>query len=84
MPRFRVDLGIFPRLFTIILQQFEYLNTAHLYLIYYVLYVGESGVVYKGYIDTSLGSELVAVKTGKGKQQCSLGLHEHIYVPSNM
>ena len=23
-------------------------------------------MVYKGYIDTSLGSELVAVKTGKG------------------
>ena len=28
--------------------------------------VGESGLVYKGYIDTPLGSELVAVKTGKG------------------
>ena len=44
-------------------------------------------MIYKGYIDTSLGSELVAVKTGKGKQQCSLGLHEHIacvYVLSNM
>ena len=27
---------------------------------------GESGLVYKGYIDTSIGSELVAVKTGKG------------------
>ena len=35
-------------------------------------------MVYKGYIDTSLGSELVAVKTGKGKQQCSLGLNELI------
>ena len=30
------------------------------------LYIGESGLVYKGYIDTALGSELVAVKTGKG------------------
>ena len=43
-------------------------------------------MVYKGYIDTSLGSELVAVKTGKGKEQCSLGLDAcshsmHIYVP---
>ena len=28
--------------------------------------VGESGLVYKGYIDTPLGSELVAIKTGKG------------------
>ena len=53
----------------------------------YFMYVGESGVVYKGYIDTSLGSELVAVKTGKGKEQCSLGLYEHkvwVYVPSNV
>ena len=29
-------------------------------------YLGESGLVYKGYIDTPLGSEIVAVKTGKG------------------
>ena len=28
---------------------------------------GESGLVYKGYLDTALGKELVAVKTGKGK-----------------
>ena len=28
--------------------------------------VGESGLVYKGYMDTPLGSELVAIKTGKG------------------
>ena len=27
---------------------------------------GESGLVYKGYLDTPLGKELVAVKTGKG------------------
>ena len=27
-------------------------------------------MVYKGYIDTSLGSELVAVKTGKGIKNC--------------
>ena len=28
--------------------------------------LGESGLVYKGYITTSIGKELVAVKTGKG------------------
>ena len=62
-------MGLFPRLFTIIIHV-ECLNMAQIYyVLYYVLYVGESGVVYKGYIDTSLGSELVAVKTGKGKQQ---------------
>ena len=27
---------------------------------------GESGLVYKGYIKTSIGKELVAIKTGKG------------------
>ena len=27
---------------------------------------GESGLVYKGYLNTALGKELVAVKTGKG------------------
>ena len=27
---------------------------------------GESGLVYKGYLDTALGKELVAVKIGKG------------------
>ena len=27
---------------------------------------GESGLVYKGYLDTALEKELVAVKTGKG------------------
>ena len=32
----------------------------------YVYTVGEFGLVYKGYIDTPLGSELFAVKTGKG------------------
>ena len=37
----------------------------------YILYVGESGLVYKGYIDTSVGSELVAVKTGKGIRNCA-------------
>ena len=30
---------------------------------------GESGVVYKGYIDTGSGRELVAVKTVKGIAQ---------------
>ena len=28
--------------------------------------VGESGLVYKAYIKTAIGKELVAVKTGKG------------------
>ena len=28
--------------------------------------LGESGLVYKGYVTTSIGKELVAVKTGKG------------------
>ena len=27
---------------------------------------GESGLVYKAYINTAIGKELVAVKTGKG------------------
>ena len=49
---------------------FEYSIFQHLKYIY-ELYVGESGVVYKGYIDTSLGSELVAVKTGKGIKNCA-------------
>ena len=31
---------------------------------------GESGLVYKGYMDTPLGSELVAIKTGKGIKNC--------------
>ena len=30
------------------------------------LHAGESGLVYKAYINTALGKELVAVKTGKG------------------
>ena len=28
---------------------------------------GESGLVYKGYIKTSVGKQLVAIKTGKGR-----------------
>ena len=62
----------------------QHISISHFLKILCIPYIGESGVVYKGYIDTSLGSELVAVKTGKGKEQCSLGLHEHIacvYVP---
>ena len=66
-----------------LLEEFEYSTFQHIY----DLYVGESGVVYKGYIDTSLGSELVAVKTGKGIMNC-VGLDcvktRHVYVPSNM
>ena len=51
-----------------------HVNTTNQYLLHknaVLLYVGESGVVYKGYIDTSLGSELVAVKTGKGIKNCA-------------
>ena len=29
--------------------------------------LGESGLVYKAYLDTAIGKEIVAVKTGKGK-----------------
>ena len=57
-------MGMCPKLFTI-LQQLKYSTFQHLKYIY-DLYVGESGVVYKGYIDSLLGSELVAVKIGKG------------------
>ena len=32
-------------------------------------------MVYKGYIDTSLGSELVAIKTGKGKRTVQTYIH---------
>ena len=53
----------------------------------YILYVGESGLVYKGYMDTPLGSELVAVKTAKGKKNIA-GLDcvrtWYVYVPSNV
>ena len=31
-----------------------------------LFHAGESGLVYKAYINTALGKELVAVKTGKG------------------
>ena len=30
------------------------------------MFSGESGLVYKAYINTAIGKELVAVKTGKG------------------
>ena len=34
---------------------------------FYCYYIpGESGLVYKAYINTAIGKELVAVKTGKG------------------
>ena len=32
-----------------------------------VCYLGESGQVYKGYLETPVGKELVAIKTAKGK-----------------
>ena len=71
-----------------ILLQFEYSSTFSACKISFcILYVGESGVVYKGYIDTSLGSELVAIKTVKGIKNCA-GLDCvktcHVYIPSNM
>ena len=63
-------IGICPKPFTI-LQQLEYSMRTFQHLKYiYDHYVGESGVVYKGYIDSLLGSELVAVKTGKGIKYC--------------
>ena len=42
--------------------------------------IGESGLVYKAYIKGAAGNELVAVKTGKGKQinlfnPCLMGYH---------
>ena len=33
---------------------------------YYIDHAGESGLVYKAYIKTAVGKEIVAVKTGKG------------------
>ena len=40
-------------------------------LLYYtddvnIICVGESGLVYRGYIKTAVGKEIVAIKTGKG------------------
>ena len=35
----------------------------------FFLISGESGLVYKGYLNTTLGKELVAIKTGKGDDQ---------------
>ena len=35
-------------------------------LIYDAYYTGESGLVYKAYLDTAVGKEIVAVKTVKG------------------
>ena len=32
-----------------------------------LIYTGETGVVYKAFLDTSDGTELVAIKTVKGK-----------------
>ena len=34
--------------------------------IYDAYYTGESGLVYKAYLDTAVGKEIVAVKTVKG------------------
>ena len=36
---------------------------------------GESGLVYKAYLDTAIGKELVAVKTGKCKGNTNNGVH---------
>ena len=34
--------------------------------LYILITAGESGLVYKAYLNTAVGKELVAVKTGKG------------------
>ena len=36
-----------------------------------VIIVGETGVVYKGYLNEPTGRELVAIKTGNGMQYCT-------------
>lgn len=33
-----------------------------------IIILGESGLVYKGYLDTAIGKELVAIKTAKGRR----------------
>ena len=45
-----------------------------------IVIAGESGLVYRGYIKTAIGNELIAVKTGKGtKKQCNqFYCHLHI------
>ena len=46
---------------------FVYIQHCYFTFLNIIMYsVGESGLVYKGYMDTPLGSELVAIKTGKG------------------
>ena len=35
-------------------------------------FTGESGLVYKGYINTAVGTDIVAVKTGKGMTMISV------------
>lgn len=35
--------------------------------LFFLFHVGESGLVYRGYLNTAAGKELVAIKTVKGK-----------------
>ena len=37
-----------------------------------IFYTGELGLVYKAYLDTAIGTEIVAVKTVKGMKTLSL------------
>ena len=47
----------------------------------YMMYSkGESGLVYKGYMDTLWGSELVAIKTGKGIKKKQIFTDTYTYV----
>ena len=46
--------------------------SCHNTIIHYVQFSGESGLVYKAYINTAIGRELVAVKTGKGIYSTSI------------
>ena len=45
-----------------------------------IIISGESGLVYKGYIKTSVGKELVAIKTGKGMNILECMLHASVYI----
>ena len=49
-------------------------HITELRLIFMLLYAGESGVVYCGYLDSGGGSDMVAIKTCKGKSIISIFL----------
>ena len=46
-----------------------------------IIILGESGLVYKGYLDTAIGKELVAIKTAKGGRTIII-TQMHSYMPS--